>query len=97
MKIRRLRILLLSLFLTATVASALHTVSHHHAHDNCPICTVAEHTAAPDVIATFQTFPDLPFDAVASLSYESIDRLAVQFAPLRAPPFFRPFHKTNHI
>lgn len=90
MKIRRLRILLLALFLTATVASALHTVSHHHAHDNCPICTVAEHTAAPDVIAPFQTLPDITPDAVPASSYESIDRLAVHFAPLRAPPSFSP-------
>jgi hypothetical protein len=90
MKIRRLRILLLSLFLTATVASALHTVQHHHAQDHCPVCTVAEHTAAPDVITPFQTFPDITFDALFTSSYESIDRLAVHFAPLRAPPFFSP-------
>jgi hypothetical protein len=88
MKIRRLRILLLSLFLTATVASALHTVQHHHAHDNCPICIVAEHTAAPDVIMPFQTLPVITFDAVLSSSYESIDRQAVHFTPLRAPPSF---------
>jgi len=86
MKSGRLRRLLLALFMVATVASALHTLEHHHSHEHCPICTIAEHVAAPDAVLPVETIAVTLDDAPSVAPPESAFFRPVRRASCRAPP-----------
>lgn len=91
MKIRRLRLLLLSLFMTATVASALHTIEHaHHSADNCPVCLVSQHTASGDVLTPYQAVVLLTEEPPLVAVPTSIGRIHLSLPSARAPPFVFP-------
>ena len=43
----RFRSAIVLLFITATLASALHALEHHnHAQEECQVCTLSEHNSA---------------------------------------------------
>jgi hypothetical protein len=48
MKIRRLRLLLLALFLLALSGEALHTLSAHHDASHCSVCSFQSHNLGTD-------------------------------------------------
>ncbi|MBD3801591.1 MAG: hypothetical protein IE886_09245 [Campylobacterales bacterium] len=85
---RTRRLLLLLLFLVALSGEALHTLSAHHDGSHCPVCTVASHAAAPDIVTPFEPFILLHDTAEPSIAAEDHGSFAVHFVPARAPPRF---------
>ncbi|WP_345987454.1 hypothetical protein WCX18_10055 [Sulfurimonas sp. HSL1-2] len=85
---RTRRLLLLLLFLVALSGEALHTLSAHHDGSHCPVCTVAAHAAAPDVVTPFEPFILFHDAAEPGPVEHSYSGLALHFVPARAPPFF---------
>ncbi|UFS62045.1 hypothetical protein LOH54_10335 [Sulfurimonas sp. HSL-3221] len=85
---RTRRLLLLLLFLVALSGEALHTLSAHHDGSHCPVCTVAAHAAAPDIVKPFEPFILFHDTEEPCPAAEAHSSFALHFVPARAPPRF---------